>query len=231
VLSRLLKASAVVIGVGLVSAGCAVTPLKMGSAAVVGSQRISIATLDSEVGNLSQAVKKYPGTANLNATQQTQATLSWLIRFQVYEELARQQGITVSAAQATAALQAAITGAEDAAAEQGLTHVTRTEILAASGIPPNEASELGRYEAIANRYLAIANGGTAPAQGSSAQTAAGSKLNKAECQAAKALNISVNPQFGELDYTGLQVVSSPVTVTRTQGPVQSASPVATAPAC
>jgi hypothetical protein len=231
VLSRLLKASAVVIGVGLVTTGCAVTPLKMGAAAVVGTQRISIATLDSEVTNLSQAVKQYPTAANLNATQQTQATLSWLIRFQVYEELARQQGITISAAQATAALHAAVNNAEGAAAEQGLTHVTQTEILAASGIPPDTASELGRYEAIANRYLALANGGTTPAQGSSAQTAAGKKLATAECQAAKALNIEVNPQFGQLDYSALQVGTSPATVTRTQGPVKAASPVATAPAC
>jgi hypothetical protein len=220
-----------VIGAGLVVTGCAVTPLKMGAAAVVGSQRISIATLDSEVTNLSQAVKQYPGVVNLTATQQTQATLSWLIRYQVYEELARQQGITISAAQAQKAFDNAVQNAKTAAEEQGLTHVTQTEILAASGIPPNTRNELGRYEAIATEYLAIANGGTAPAPGSSAGTAAGNKLSKAECQAAKALNIAVNPQFGQLDYRGLQVVSSPATVTRTQGPVQAASPVATAPAC
>jgi hypothetical protein len=231
VLSRLLKASAIVVGTGLV-AGCAVTPLKMGAAAVVGSQRISIAHLDSEVTNLSQAVKQYPGFANLTATQQTQATLSWLIRYQVFEELARQQGITISAAQAQQALDNAVSQAEASAEQQqGLAHVSQTEILAASGIPPNTATELGRYEAIANRFLVIANGGTAPAQGSSAQTAAGNKLNKAQCQAAKALNIQVNPQFGQLDYTELQVVDSPATVTRSQGPIQSASPVATAPAC
>ena len=60
-LRRLIKASAVVIGVGLVVTGCAVTPVKMGSAAIVGNQRISVATLDTEVTNLSQAAKQYPG--------------------------------------------------------------------------------------------------------------------------------------------------------------------------
>jgi hypothetical protein len=231
VLRRLLKASAIVIGGGLVVTGCAVTPLKMGSAAVVGNQRISIATLDNEVTNLSQAVKQYSSVANLTATQQTQATLSWLIRYQVYEELARQQGIGVSHAQAQKALQDAISSAKASAEEQGLTNVTQTEILAASGIPPDTSAELGRYEAIANQYLVIANGGTTPAAGSSAATAAGNKLTKAECQAAKSLNIAVNPQFGQLDYSELQVVTLPSTVTRTQGPLQSASPVATAPAC
>ena len=229
-LRRLIKASAIVIGVGLVVTGCAVTPVKMGSAAIVGNERISIATLDTEVTNLSQAAKKYPGVVSLTATQQTQATLTWLIRYQIYEELARQQGITISPAQAQEALNQAVASAESAAKQQGLTNVTQELILAASGIPPSTSTQLGRYEAIANEYLRIANGGTAPTS-SSAQTAAGNKLNKAECQAAKALNIQVNPQFGQLDYSQLQVVSVPNPVARSAGPTASASPVATAPAC
>ena len=210
-LRRLLKASAVVIGVGLVVTGCAVTPLKLGAAAVVGSQRISIATLDGEVTNLSQAVKQYPGVASLTATQQTQSTLSWLIRYQINEELAKQQGITISAAQAQTALNQAVAGARSALEQQGLTNPSQTEVLVLSGIPPDTSVELGRYEAIA--------------------VAAGNKFTKAECQAAKTLNIQVNPQFGQLDYSQYAVVTSPSTVTRTQGPVKAASPSATAPAC
>jgi hypothetical protein len=219
-----------VIGVGLVVTGCAVTPVKMGSAAIVGNQRISIATLGTEVTNLSQAAKRYPGVVTLTATEETQATLTWLIRYQINEELARQQGITISSAQAQAALNQAYTSAKTAAEAQGLTNVTLELILAASGIPPDTAAELGRYEAIANEYLKIANGGTTPTS-SSAQTAAGNKLNQAECQAAKALNIQVNPQFGQLDYSQVQVVTVPSAVTRSPGPTASASPIATAPAC
>ena len=222
-LRRLIKASAIVIGVGLMATGCAVTPVKMGSAAILGGQRISIATLGTEVANLNQAVKQYPGVVNLNATQQTQSTLSWLIRYQINDEVARQNGITVSTAQAQAALAQAYASAEAAAQQQGLTSVTPTLILAASGIPPDTAPALGRYEA-------IANGGTPPTT-SAAQTAASAKFNKAECQAAKALNIAVNPQFGQLDYTQYQVVSAPSPVTRSAGPTAPASPVATAPAC
>jgi hypothetical protein len=232
VLRRLLTASAIVIGVGLVVTGCAVTPLKMGAAAVVGDQRISIATLDTEVTNLSQAAAQYPAQVNLNASQRTQATLTWLIRYMITEELARQQGITVSAAQGQNALNQAVTRAESSAAQQGLANATQTLILAASGIPPNTSAELGRYEAISGQYLTIANGGTFPAAGSAAATAAGTKLNQAECQAAKALNIQVNPQFGALDFTQYQIVNAPVTVTRAQGPVKAASSSpATAPAC
>jgi hypothetical protein len=219
-----------VIGVGLMAAGCAVTPVKMGSAAIVGDQRISIATLGAEVANLSQAVERYPGLVNLNASEQTQATLSWLIRYQINDELARQNGITVTTAQAQAALAQAYATAKSAAEQQGLTNVTPTLILAASGIPPDTAPALGRYEAIGNQYLVIANGGTAPTS-SSEQTAAGNKLDQAECQAAKALDILVNPQFGQLDYTQYQVVSVPSSVTRPAGPSTAPSPVATAPAC
>jgi hypothetical protein len=230
VLRRLIKASAIVIGVGLMAAGCAVTPVKMGSAAILGDGRISIATLGAEVADLSQAVKQYPGVVNMTASQQTQNTLSWLIRYQVNDELARQNGITVSTAQAQAALAQAYAAAITAAEQQGLTDVTPTLILAYSGVPPNTAPELGRYEAIANEYLKIANGGTAPTS-SSAQTAAGAKLSQAECRAAKTLNIMVNPQFGQLEYTQFQVVPAPSAVTRPQGPFISPSPVATAPAC
>jgi hypothetical protein len=229
VLRRLMKASAIVIGVGLM-AGCAATPVKMGSAAIVGDQRISIATLGTETANLSQAAKQYPSVVNLTPVQETQATLTWLIRYQVNEEVARQAGITVSAAQAEAALAAAYAQAVTSAEQQGLTNVTPTEILAASGIPPNTAGELGRYEAITNQFLKKANGGTLPTS-TSAQAAAGNKLNQAQCQAAKSLNIAVNPQFGQLDYTQLQVVTAPSPVTRSPGPFISPSPVATAPAC
>ena len=226
---RLIKASAVVAGVGLAVAAC--SPVKMGAAAVVGNQRITIATLDTETINLSQAAAKYPTIINLNASERTQATLTWLIRYQINEEVARQAGITVTTAQAEQALNQAYTTAKSAAQQQGLTNVTLALILAASGIPPNTSAELGRYEAIANQYLTAANGGTAPAAGSAAQTAAGNKLSKAECLAAKALNISVNPQFGQLNYNGYQIVAAPPAVARPQVPSPAPSSFAPAPAC
>ena len=232
-LRRLIKASAIVAGVAafcLAAAAC--SPVKLGAAAIVGNQRITIAALDTEVTNLSQAAAKYPAQVNLNASQRTQATLTWLIRYQITEELARQQGITISAAQGQNALNTAVKGAIASAAQQGLTNATQSLILAASGIPPNTSDELGRYEAISNQYLTMANGGNVPASGSAAATAAASKLNHAECLAAKALNIQVNPQFGALDYTQYQIVDGPATVTRAQGPVKApSSPPATAPAC
>jgi hypothetical protein len=233
VLRRLIKASAIVAGVAafcLAVAAC--SPVKLGAAAIVGNQRITIASLDTEVTNLSQAVAQYPTEVNLNASQRTQAALTWLIRYQITEEMGRQQGITVSTAQGQTALNQAVAAAESSAEQQGVTHATQNLILAASGIPPDTYLELGRYESISNQYLEKANGGTLPASGSAAATAAGNKLNNAECQAAKALNIQVNPQFGQLDYSQYQIVTAPSTVTRAQGPVKAASSSpAAAPAC
>jgi hypothetical protein len=215
---------------GVVPALLLGSPVKPGYAAIVGGQQITIATLDSEITDLSQAAKQYRGIVNLTATQQTQATLTWLIRYQINEELARQQRITITAAQAQTALNQAYTSAKSAAEEQGLTNVTRTLILAASGIPPDTSAELGRYEAIANQYLKIANGGIAPTS-STAQTAAAAKLSHAECLAAKTLNIQVNPQFGQLDYSQDQVVSATSTASRTPGPTSTASAPELTPPC
>jgi hypothetical protein len=230
VLRRLVTASAIAIGVALMATGCAVTPLKMGSAAIVGNQRITVATLGSEVTNLHQAASKYPGVITLTQAQETQATLTWLIRYQINDEIARETGITVTTAQANAALAAAYSSAAAAAEQQGLTHVTPTLILAGSGVPPDTSAQLGRYEAIADQYLKLANGGKAPSS-TSAQSAADAKLASAECHAAKSLDISVNPQYGQLDYSHYQVVSAPNPVVRPAGPTASASPVTTAPAC
>ena len=70
VLRRLVELSAVALGAGLVLTAC--SPVQVGSAAIVGNQRITIATLDTEVTNLSQTVKLYPATVPLSQVQQTQ---------------------------------------------------------------------------------------------------------------------------------------------------------------
>jgi hypothetical protein len=228
VLRRLIKVSAVVLGAGLLLAGC--SPVKFGAAAITGNQRITIATLDTQVTNLSQAVKQYPGTIQLSSAQETQETLSWLVRFQINEELARQAGITVTPAQAQAALAQIYAAAKASAQAQGLSNVTLELILAANGIPPDLAPEVGRYQAINNQFIRQVNGGQIPTT-TPAQTATTVKLQHAQCVAAKALTIKINPQFGRLDYTQYQVVSAPNPVAAPPGPAPTASPSGTAPAC
>jgi hypothetical protein len=228
VLRRLIKVSAVALGAGLVLTAC--SPVKMGSAAIVGSQRITIATLATEVTNLSQTVKQYPGTVQLSPAQETQETLTWLVRFQINDELARQAGITVSPAQAQQALAQIYAAAKANAQAQGLSNVTLNLILVANGIPPNLSAEVGRYQAIDDQFILQANGGQTPTS-TSAQTATTAKLEHARCLAAKALNIKVNPQYGQLNYTQYQIVSVPSMVTGPPGPAKSTSPSGLTPAC
>jgi hypothetical protein len=228
VFRRLVATFAVVIGAGLVVTGC--SPVKMGAAAVVGDQRITVATLDTEVTNLSRYAKLYPGTVQLTPVQQTQQTLTWLIRFQINEQLAKQQGITISTAQAQAAWGDIFKQAKANAQAQGITNVTANLILTANGIPPNLYSEVGRYQAIDDQFALRANGGQA-ATTQQEQDAVASKLTQARCVLAKQLKIQVNPQYGRLDYTQYAVVASSPTVSRSAGPTPTASPSGLAPAC
>jgi hypothetical protein len=228
VLRRLIKVSAVVVGVGLVVTGC--SPVKMGAAAIVGSQRITIATLDNQVTNLSQAARQYPGTVQLTPAQETQETLTWLVRFQINEQLARQAGITVTIAQAEAALAQIYAVAKSQAQGQGLSNVTLNLILAANGIPPDMAGELGRYQAIQDQFVRQVNGGQIPTT-TPAQAATTAKLQRAQCVAAKTLMIQINPQFGQLNYTQYQVVSAPNPVSGPPGPAKPTSTAGLMPAC
>ena len=220
--------SAVALGAGLVVTACG--PVKLGAAAIVGNERITIATLDTEVTALSRTVKLYPGTVQLSQEQLTQQTLTWLIRFEINDELARQAGITVSTAQAQKALDVIYSAAKANAQAQGISNVTLGLILVANGIPPNLADEVGRYQAIDDQFAQQVNGGQEPTS-TSAQSATTAKLNKARCQAAKALNIQVNPQFGQLDYNQLAVVTVPGTVSRPPGPAKAPSTSGLTPAC
>ncbi|MBV9204927.1 MAG: hypothetical protein JO037_05890, partial [Actinobacteria bacterium] len=196
------------------------------------SQRITIATLDTQVTSLSQAVKRYPGIISMSPAQQTQQALTWLVRFQINEELARQAGITVSTAQAQAALAATLAAAKAQAAAAGVTNASPDLILAANGIPPDLATELGRYQAINAQYVKNANGGTLPTS-TAAQASTTAQLQHATCLAAKSLQIQVNPQFGQMDYSQYpyQVVSAPSPVSRTPGPAPTTSPSGQTPVC
>jgi hypothetical protein len=76
-----------------------------------------------------------------------------------------------------------------------------------------------------------ANGGTAP-NTTAEQTLTTAKLEHAQCEAAKSLNIMINPQFGQMDYNQYQVISAPSAVSRSAGPTSApSSPPALTPAC
>jgi hypothetical protein len=211
-----------------VATGC--SPVKFGAAATVGSHRITLAALNDEVTNLSRNVQLYHNPSSLTAAQQTQDTLTWLIRFQINEQLARTQGITISTAQAQTALAQIDAEAKSELASEGVSNASLDFILSYIGIPSNLASEVGRYQAIDTQYIKQVNGGQVPTA-AAAQTATTAKLTRAQCLAAKSLQIKVNPQFGQLNYTQYEVVSVPATVARAEGPAKKASTAGLTPAC
>ena len=216
---------------GLAVAGC--SPVKMGAAAIVGSQRITLASLDTEASKLSAGLGKYPGVVTLSQQQVTQQTLSWLIRFQINEQVARQHGITVSAAQAQAALNLIISDAKPQAQQAGIANPTQDLILVANGIAPDLAIELGRFQAIETQYLTQANGGTPPSSTSAQASQLDAQFTHDYCLAARSLNIKVNPQFGRMNYATFpySVVPAADTVSRPSGSGQAASLAGLTPAC
>jgi hypothetical protein len=226
VFRRLMGVAAVTVTAGLAVAGCA--PVKMGAAAIVGNQRITVANLTTEAGLLTTAAKKYPGVVTLTSTEVTQETLSWLIRFKINDQIASEDGISISATQSQAAFNMIIKEATASAVQDGVSNVTPAEILAANGIAPNLQNQLGRYQAINNAFLTAANGGSMP---TSATSPANNQLVSAECLAAKSLTIKVNPQFGVMNYAKYEVVTGPNTVSRPSGTAQTASISGLKPAC
>ena len=63
--------------------------------------------------------------------------------------------------------------------------------------------QVGRWEAQQTALALKHNGGKAPTT-TAEQNAANTAITKAQCQAAKSLDIQVSPQFGRLDYTQLR---------------------------
>lgn len=230
VFRKFVGAGAAALIAGLAVAGC--SPIEMGAAAIVGDQPITLANLNTSVVQLSQGVSKYPGVVSLTQQQITQQALSWLIRFRINDQLASQDGITVSHAQAQTALDQVVSSAEQQAQQSGVTNASQELILVANGIPPAMGYELGRYEAIETAYLTRLNGGTLPSSASSSQaTQLENELSHAQCLAAKSLKIKVNPQYGRLDYTNYSVVTAADTVSRPSGKAQTASVAGLTPAC
>jgi hypothetical protein len=221
-----MKLAAVMLAAGITAAACGT--VKMGAAAITTSQRISTTTLSAEVANLNAAYQAHKSVQlQYPAPEMPQQVLSWLVRFQVGDQLAVQHGITVTPTEAQQAL-AAIA----AALNQNGSNETLTEAAVANGLPPNMLDQLGRYQAIETKLLNRLDGGQQPTS-TAGQAALQSEYNKTQCQAAKSLNIQINPQFGAFDYSSNSVVLTPSGLSKAAvpapSPSASAKPVLTPP--
>jgi hypothetical protein len=200
------------VGVGACAVLAACSPVKMGSAAIVGNQRITVSAVDSQVSNLKVAAKPYGSSIQLTSAEMPTKVLNWLIQFAIMDRVAATNGISVTDAQANAAL----SSLGPQAAQAGFSN--STELLVASGIPPQMFPQTGRWLAQMSAYQSKVNGGKQPSSQAEANNVTNA-VNKAECTAASSLNIQVSPQFGRFNYapTTFGVVAAPDTLSRAAG--------------
>src|SRR5487761_299050 len=92
---RAAKLAVVAFGGCIALAACG--PVQLGSAAIVGGQRITTSTLTTQVADLNNAFHADGGKVQLAfpASQMPQQVLAWMIRFQVRDQLAGREHITV----------------------------------------------------------------------------------------------------------------------------------------
>jgi hypothetical protein len=194
-------------------------PVQLGSAAIVGGDRITSSTLATEVSNLNNSYHADKVRLAFPTSQMPQVVLAWLLRFRIREELAKREGITVSQGD----VQRAISEISSQGKASGIPSLSALAVQ--NGLPPNLVnSDLGRYQAIANAFVDRLDGGKTP-RSSTAQQALNQAFDRAQCMAAKNLNIKVNPQFGRFDYGQLNVVAPANTLSAPE-PGASASPSA-----
>jgi hypothetical protein len=224
--TRLAAFGAVCFAACAVLAAC--SPVKMGAAAIVGTERITTSSLDGQVANLQAAAKPYGNQVQLTPAQMPNAVLSWLIRFAITDSAAASAGISVTQAQVQQALADVNSQAKTIAQQQSM--ASPQVVLLTAGISPQMLPMLGRYEAQVTEYAKKVNGGTLPAS-----TAENDKVNaaltKAQCTAAKSLNIQVNPQFGRFDYSQYSIVATPDRLSRPAGTPSPAPTTGLHPAC
>ena len=224
--TRLAALGAVGLGACAVLAAC--SPVKMGSAAVVGNERITVSSLDTQVTNFNTAAAPYGSQVQLTSTEVPAAVLSWLIRFDIQDQLAASAGISVTQAQVQQGMASINARAQQAASQNGLSSAEAVYLNA--GLSPQMLPALGKYQAQETAFAEQANGGKLPTTTAEGNTVTAA-LTKAQCAAAKSLNIQVNPQFGRLDYTQYTVVPVTDTLSRPPGVPSPASTTGLTPAC
>jgi hypothetical protein len=202
-----MQLAAVVLAGGLAVAACG-NSLQLGAAATTGSGRITSVALTNQVANLSAAYQKdkKKGVKPQRAVgQEPQQVLTWLLTFKIFDQLAVQHGISVT----PAAVQRQLTGLATQASQEKVSSVIY--VSAAGAVPPDLLPQIGRYFAILTAFENKLDGGKSPTA-SAAQSALQARLSHAQCLAAKQLNIHVNPQYGEYDYSTFAVVTVPSTL-------------------
>jgi hypothetical protein len=165
-----------------------------GAAAVVGGERIEVATVQAKVKDVRAAQQRSPQAAQLikDSGQLSRAKLYDLIVEEVVQRAADDAGVKVNRKEildARAALVQQSGGEEQLAAMY----------LQQRGVAPDQLNDVVRRDILVSK-LATALGATNTPEGQQ-------KLNQAFTAAAKSLDIDVNPRFGVWDDNKLELGS------------------------
>jgi hypothetical protein len=201
------------------AATCALSacgPVRMGAAAISGGDRITATTLSDQVSSLEQAATRGHTQLQFPKSEAPQEVLSWLLRFQIRDELAVRNHVVVTTGESHRALSAL-------ARQTGRSGAAFVQLAVANGLAPDMLPDLGRYEAIQTDMFTRLNGGTLPRTQARIQ-ALSPEFSRRECVAAKSLNIQVNPQFGQLDYGTYSVISANSPLSEPTVPAPSPTP-------
>jgi len=215
------RTSVFVLTAAAAAATCALSacgPVQMGAAAISGGDRITATTLGDQVTSLENAYKAGKGKIQLQFPQSEapQEVLSWLLRFDIRDELAARNHLVVSTGESQRAL-------SQLAKQTGRTGPAFVQLAVANGLAPDMLPDLGRYEAIQNEEFTRLNGGTMPKTQARVQ-ALSPEFARRECVAAKSLDIQVNPQFGQLDYGTYSVIAANSPLSAPTVPAPSPTP-------
>ena len=200
-------------------------PLRLGAAAIYGGQRVTQSTLTSEVSAVTanyHADQAKGLTPQYSEAQIPNQVLSWILRFATMRRVAASHGVTVTPAQAQS-----IGAALGAQARQN--KLTLDQYLAQGAVPPDLLVSYELYAYAENRLLSQLGDQSTQA----GQTASQAKLTTLFCQAARSLDISVNPQYGAFSYKNFQVeaIANPLAAPVGGSSLPAASSADFKPAC
>ncbi len=223
------------IAIGAALAGAALTacgPVKTGAAALVGGDRITIATLNAAVTQWSKELPKYPAAQQIVQQSQVQgagqgqqipfdpsspqrSALYQLVDMRVWDEVARKDGVNVTPGQVDAFV-----------AQNGGTPTLDANVLA-QGLPVKYDRDYARAvmlrQALLQKY-GVTNG-QQPVDPQT-QQAALKRLFASYVDAGQRLNVDINPRYGSFDLKTMALrpvcpaLSSPDSGTGSSGQVR-----------
>ena len=178
---RRTAAAAVTVLAAVALSGCAAGAAHPGAAAVVGDQRIAVATLQSEVTAYRTALATGGSGAAEPASVPAQ-TLQWLVLAQVVQQTVAEHGLTVTEGEVQQA------EASDAAQAGGV-QALQSAFVSQLALAPSSMEMF--YRMRAGEMELLTQAGVAPTSNQ-----AGAELQQILTASADRLGVQVNPRYG-----------------------------------